>query len=1299
MASSFWTFNGPQGGLAGVWRRAKELAAGAVETTVANSATEQDRRSGVALGGLGYRPAIVDQPGALAGVIQTLTGNTPRPGSFTAEALRRSRLASVRTNKTLGITDPQDTGETALRILGSFLVPAPKSTLVAKAAEGSGYLVRGARALARGATEMALPLRQTGIKGTAAATTVGTGLVEAIHAINPSAQPGYQGIGDHAKDDKIAFERELLPTPQQEEAQLSQEGTSVDKSTFDSELGGHLDQQEEDNKLAGWERSAIEVGALVTSVGAVHALRAMGVKALQQPSFEILDRITGKKFVKSNLSAVDSEVTKILDAHKPIRNVIEQVLAPSNAAKYNHKLDLINNTAIGGKLRDQFITGRVVGSNRRTVRLAPIAEAYADELSPEEQIQVSDALIKASALDDFKRTKTLAAANLDREGNPLTPTDLEKAVNAVKSNPKLNKFFESIQQSFKDKLRFELSRGLISREQYNQMLKDRPNYIELNRNLEPDVKAMSQERHQSTANDALGASRSTDEFGGVQGTTGASNPFHSLFGSWSEVVQRAEQNDLRSGLLKDLAANSPLDAKGKPIVKQLPIGQKPYKQENVHQVFVNGQVINYRVSDPALNKSLLFSPRASVQSLEAMRHFYQNLTTGPIATLANGFAVLKSVPYDTVMGMLMRPKGMAPAGIINEITGLNLPDPTVVLGGYTGAVRYLWDDMRGKIATNVAARMYKDNDVLRTMLGSRADALSDILASSYENSIKAELDRIGAASHTLHSSPDPSKVAAGLEDIAPAFNRSALSQLDRDIADEAMNGNITTFSSLLKQGKNSFARARSTQIASTYQSIMEAMHNGFRYQALATNKNRITDMDKLGSQLRNLSGDAAKHGGSDAWNKLFGSVMYSNLSAQSLYQLGKIFKNDKVNALTNIFTTLFGAAALHYGAIATDPEAMKKHSDKTPLQKLTSLTSFHGVELPLDPIMRMFTALTFPVIDHISGASNGQWNPHFLEAMDKWLEGDVSREDKEALGKDWDTSVWNALKQNNPFDPTAIPAGSALLGSLGIDPGMTRITGEPALVRPQQISGLDPDMQKPDGLTSAGIANLIGSVFSSTGQTLYQITDDMYRAYGQPGLDDSGGLDRIVKDRYIDNLARSSGPAHVFFKDYESAKGISDTNYLLMKDRNDGIKDALGVYRRNLIFPTITGTDARYSSTINQEQGVLKPELHGTELGYIAEQAMALDRNFLSKYRQALSDLTEQNENVKDEVLTPMNTRVIKGKTVIGRNERQNAITEQRKQLNMQMLQITRQYEDMISHQIGKSISGSMSLERRIIEA
>jgi hypothetical protein len=82
---------------------------------------------------------------------------------------------------------------------------------------------------------------------------------------------------------------------------------------------------------------------------------------------------------------------------------------------------------------DQFLTGRVVGSSKRTVKLAPIADAWGKELSPEEQNQVSDALLAASALDDFKNTGTLSSLNLARDGASATPVDLDNLVRDVRA--------------------------------------------------------------------------------------------------------------------------------------------------------------------------------------------------------------------------------------------------------------------------------------------------------------------------------------------------------------------------------------------------------------------------------------------------------------------------------------------------------------------------------------------------------------------------------------------------------------------------------------------------------------------------------------------------------------------------------------------------------------------------------------------------------------------------------------------------------------------------------------------------
>jgi hypothetical protein len=83
-------------------------------------------------------------------------------------------------------------------------------------------------------------------------------------------------------------------------------------------------------------------------------------------------------------------------------------------------------------------------------------------------------------------------------------------------------------------------------------------------------------------------------------------------------------------------------------------------------------------------------------------------------------------------------------------------------------------------------------------------------------------------------------------------------------------------------------------------------------------------------------------------------------------------------------------------------------------------------------------------LDHVSGAADGKWNPDFISTIDNWLHGNRRRMTEGALPKDQSISLWDAVKQNNPLDPTAIPGVSGIEASMGIDPGMSRITGEPA---------------------------------------------------------------------------------------------------------------------------------------------------------------------------------------------------------------------------------------------------------------
>jgi hypothetical protein len=64
----------------------------------------------------------------------------------------------------------------------------------------------------------------------------------------------------------------------------------------------------------------------------------------------------------------------------------------------------------------------------------------------------------------------------------------------------------------------------------------------------------------------------------------------------------------------------------------------------------------------------------------------------------------------------------------------------------------------------------------------------------------------------------------------------------------------------------------------------------------------------------------------------------------------------------------------------------------------------------------------------------------------------------------------------------------------------------------------------------------------------------------------------------------------------------------------------------------------------------------------------------LVSINQHLSDLAEENENVRNQYLTKIEQR----------NQAQNAINAERKHINFMMLQATRRSEEMISKQIGR---------------
>lgn len=1232
-------------------RAVRQAPAGVVEATVANSSQTPGN----------YRPAVVDQVPAVVGTVAALARGRRMDRSNVVEevienSMDRALTASERTNEFFDIENPSNTIETGLRVLGGLAIPVKGSGLARvfpRATAVAATLPAPVKLAGRVAAEVATPFRNTSVVPATIAGGAMTGLADTIAE---NVDPAYESSIHQSADDR--------PQDFFDDVEQSAEDDFFDGVEAQPSMA-EVDQMEAEEQGFRWDQAAMGLGALGLGAAAVkYAPRILQTRvaeaATEVPTF------TGKKYRRSRGGVGERAVAAAVQQDQPLRNAADEFLSPQQAADYRHNSDLINNVSIGSRVGHFFRTGRIPGLNTRSVKLGQHAEAYAKELTLDEQRVVSDALLAQSALDDIDRTGTHAALNLSRDGSPVTPAQLRAMVAAAKSDPKYSKYMDAVTRSYQDLLKFRVARGMLTPEMARELATRRPNYVRMARDLTTEAKEGTPEPFNANKHRMAGGfARNEEELQGVQGVTGVGNPFNNLFDDWANEIRRAEVNDLRSYWLENMSQANPQ------LVRRIPNGVEPSTVEGVHTVRQNGVDISYKVNDALVSNALEFAPRASIQALEMMRQVSQNLVTGPLGTLTNGFAFFKSPIYDTTMGMLLKPKNVQ-LGLINEMLskygkGIGRADPTAFLSAYTGAARYAWDDLRGSMADNLSQQLIREHSWLRDLIGDQnVTALRDRLESAYENSVKSLMDEQGITSHTMHGSPDPSDVMSGLQGITPRFSSAMAEQLARDTMEARARGEVGPLKALLQRDASGFAQARASTIARTYGALLEAMHNGFRYSMVAANRSRNPDFKKLASQARRISVDSAQHGGNDAINKTLSAFMYSNLTVQSLHAVGSMIKNNPKQFVGNLASVTLPLVAMHYMALATDPKAAEQHAGKSASQKASSVTTFGGAEIPIDPVLRFMIGPLLTTLDHATGAHDGNWNRPFLDAMSSWLSSDDPDDD---YAQDIEDVMWQNVKANNPITPEALPFSSGILAASGIDPGMTRVSGEAAPVHTQRISGFDADQKRTDSMTSGFVENLITSLGGSFAQNLMGMANDAYRAFSKTG--DVGTSLEMGLSRYRDTLARGATIARpLIFGDYEQTKAVTDTNWQIVKEKERGMDIAAQLNNTNVrTAGQATGVDA--STALSMPQDAQGNDVIGTQNAAIASTTAHLQSS-LSQIDRMLGALTKQSEGVRNGYLTEAQEK----------NRQLNELTEQRRYYQLLKREIIEQYE----HQIGQLI-------------
>jgi hypothetical protein len=1212
-------------------------------------------------------------------------------------------------------TQPQNALDVAAEVAGSMIVPGPKigkvTNQVSKTApiisQVAGHAANAAKVAGKVGAEMVLPGRQGGLGTTAAATGIGVAASEAVDAFHDD--PEYASVADLTK--QVMQPQKRKPWTDYMSPDVANVWNhsvqSGDQDTQQQILAAIKVQQDKDHAESyfppkpAWEHYATEAGAaaaLGLGVWATHRI-VQGAKTRIQFGSEL----AGKEFSDSYTDGVTKTIQGTVQSDQAIRNASKE-LSPDPLAlqQVKAKLDGVTVSALQSKIKHFVSTGQIVNSAVSTPPLAPTLEAIATDLNPAERSMLTDGLLAKSALDDWQRTGEKVQFKTKPDGSgDYSMADLQHMTGLVDTNPKLAKYADAVRDHYVKQLDYMLEKGRITQDMYNDFRMQRPNFVHMSKNVADDVVAKMWGRGadgQAAYNlrDTLIRGRATEAGAGVRAGATA-DPVVDLPNQWAELIHNMEINDVKKDWLKAASGNKVLQE----VVKPIALGERPKNLEQVHAVWDNGQEQHYKIKDAALSDALDFTPFTQRTALSAVlnlpRKLFQQGTTGIGNPLFAGTAAV----YDTVTGIMLRPKGYD-LGLVNEFMNkvskgkynLSAFDPTMWVTAPVGAVRHAADSLTGAVANELATQLTRGSGLALETLGQNAtSSLQQILARHYSNSVKSIMEEWGAAGSSPFLATLPDQVAPGMKDVAPRFASRATVQA----FDDAIRGDAGTAEKVLQGSKAAWEQVRANTLARLYTGTMKSIHEGFRYQAFATNLPKVDlfspdDMQLLASQTRRLAADIGQQGASQAMQEVTHSAAYSNIAVQTLAEIARKMKDQPVTTLLNTSSAIIGLALLRYGAMANDPalrEEMRKNSDS---QNAAHFKTFGGLTVNVPPELRVMTAPIFAALDYMSGmhdtdqhTGQDKFDPNLAQAVMSWIDGGMKS--PEEMQQSVQDSFQSAVEQAAPITPASVPLLNAGAAMQGIDIPFSRFTGKGEAVKPQQISPLYGDGTLTNDAMTASWQHAIADVVGSGIWGYARAAMDFSRARNSGGdLEDST---KIALSRIEDQQASNQGPLQgMLFRNHDKAQSINTTESRLWYNKRDGLDKITSIMNKDILSIYTDSLDPRSAMLSNLSPMDLdkKPELLGTPLpvigGMTAELLKALKpvQAHLGQLQQQVNDV--QNQSVD----TSVPYQQAGGKrlsTIEERNRQINTINEERRMYIGFMLRTTQVVEDNIRNSIG----------------
>lgn len=1275
----------------------KQTVAGAIELFGAGSKDPGDTRNATQI------PIVEPALTGLYQLGQIATDIAPTPYRLyipaAEESIKKQQLNSQSINRKLGISEPSNAAEVVARIAPAFIGPGEAkgaATVATRAAEG--FLPKAAKAVGKTAIEVAVPLRQGGPKTAAAAAGLVVGLHEGADAL--ADDPEYTSVADMIKPERARLqphlaEKTIVDYLSPEVLQHYNEAVDNKDTETQQQILGLVYQLQQKDKLEAltppkpdWEGPALGAALITASIVGAYT----GSKVLSNVKDRLLSTsvLGGQKAENVATGIATKTFQSTVQNDQAVRDATQTALdgkrlfGKSDQLKlWNAKFDAVSAPSLNSKFNHFLSTGEIKDATTVTQPLGPQLRAIATDLTPDERNLLSDGLRAGSALDDYYAT------GVQPSFNDKSIEELEQLRDAVNASPKLAPYAQAMKDQYRSMLDLLKEKGRISQDQYNEWITKRPNYVHFSKNIANDPFEALFTRGDPThiPSDARKGTmwqRSTEEAGGIQ-VGEAADPVAELPNQWAKTIKQVAIDDVKKPWL-EMAASHPVLGK---TVKALPPMTRPNDESLAHYVWNNGQWQAYVVNDRTLSEALDFTPfinqSAASVLLSMPKRMFEFGTTGP----GNPMFAPTSAVYDTIAGVVNRPKDYE-LGVLNEFmrkvsngkVGLGGFDPTAWVTAPIGAVRLAWDSLVQGVADDLAKSLVREDGLVYKYAGPQAtQALQTRLASAYSKSVKGMMDEYGASNSGMFTTGSVAKLAPGLAHAAPEFATEAAILAARD----ALTGNHTTAQKLLAVSHVPFEAARANSLSRIYTTLLKSIHEGFRYQAFATNLPRVFGdedaMKLMASQTRRLAGDIGQTGAGQAAAFVKQNGAYVNVGVQSLVQFGRMFKENPVTFMSNLSTSMLTLGAMFLGYAAIDPENRAKIRAMSDDELARIVPTFGGLPVPIPPEMRPLVGPYIAVLKDITGMNavnedgTDNFDPNIAQAIDRMLTNGLSEEGS--------FTAQNAFSEGmqgvSPVNSASFPVANAFMaGAFNLDSSFTRYAmksnDDPQGVRTQEINPL------------GGDGRLIGDAISARwGKVLESLVGSMTFGYVRAAMDaqratDGGATDEkafdVAMSRIEDNWAKQSGPSSMLFQNYEKAKSPNVTEFKLFYAKKEGFDEAIKIMNELILSPAANGKDPAVSmlSQLDPSDIANNFDLRGTALlsiGGVAASVQSIIRR---------TDLDNRINQLKKQIDDVQNQRAT---TIEERNKQINELNEERLYYIGKYNDVLRISEDQIRDMIG----------------